>query len=124
MHAGCFVIKDGKLLAIKITYGGRDFDVPGGQTNWREPASCTAHRETYEETGYEVTPTGLLAGGLHNGGFNLYRCSLLRDTPVKGPDHEVSGVYWLTPTEVDEKVRRGEWRFPEASQYVGWMQGQ
>jgi len=121
LHAGCFVVKEGKLLAHRITYGGRKFDLPGGQSNWREPASCTAHRETYEETGFEVTPTELLEGGLHKGGFNLYRCELLRDAPSKGPDHEVSGVWWLSVREVRDMVRRGQWRFPEASRYVEWM---
>lgn len=51
----------GKVLAERLTYDGQKFDIPGGQTNWREPARCTAYRETYEETGYLVAPRELLA---------------------------------------------------------------
>jgi len=122
MHAGCFVLRgDGRLLAIRLTYDGRKFDLPGGQTNWREPPRCTAHRETYEESGFEVTPTELLDGNLHGGYFRLYRCVLLKERPSKRPDHEVSQLAWLSKDEVRDKLRRGLWRFPEASRYVDWM---
>mmetsp|Transcript_19799 Transcript_19799/g.55859 ORF Transcript_19799/g.55859 Transcript_19799/m.55859 type:complete len:319 (+) Transcript_19799:99-1055(+) len=120
-HAGCLIVRDGKMLAIRITYGSRKFDTPGGQSTFREPPSCTAHRETYEDTGYEVTPTELLARGLHGGGFNLYRCELLQDQPTKGHDTEISGVHWLTKEEVQERVDQDLWRSPEAKYYVQWM---
>jgi len=118
-HAGCFVVHEGKLLAERLTYDREKFDIPGGQTNWNEPARCTAYRETYEETGYLVAPRELLA--VVRNDFHLYRCELLRPQPLKGHDHEISWVGWMDASEVDAKVSQHMWRFPEAHQYAGWL---
>jgi len=118
-HAGCFVVRGGRLLATKLTYDGRRYDIPGGQTNWREPARCTAHRETLEETGYNVAPRELLAVVRNN--FHLYRCELLQSHPVMGHDHEISWVGWLSASDIQDRVRMGHWRFPEAYRYADWV---
>jgi len=39
---------------VKLTYDGYKFDIPGGCTNGHEPATKTAERETFEESGYQV----------------------------------------------------------------------
>ena len=39
---------------VKLTYDGNLFDIPGGRTDGREPATRTAERETFEESGYQV----------------------------------------------------------------------
>jgi len=118
-HAGCFVVHNGRLLAERLTYDREKLDVPGGQTNWNEPARCTAYRETYEETGYLVAPRELLA--VVRNGFHLYRCELLRPEPLKGHDHEISWVGWLSAGEVASNAAQGMWRFPEANSYSGWI---
>ena len=74
-HAGCFVKKDGAMLAVKLTYDGNKFDIPGGQTNWQEPATRTAERETWEESGYPVEVGELLA--TVRGGFRIFRLAML-----------------------------------------------
>ena len=119
-HAGCFVKKGNAMLAVKLTYDGNKFDIPGGCTNGREPAKRTAERETWEESGYPVEVNELLA--TVRGGFRIYRrasaismlcccafvpepsgirCSVKQQDPGKGPDHEVSSVQWINPWEVD-----------------------
>mmetsp|Transcript_1572 Transcript_1572/g.4254 ORF Transcript_1572/g.4254 Transcript_1572/m.4254 type:complete len:325 (+) Transcript_1572:61-1035(+) len=118
-HAGCFVVHEGRLLAERLTYDGWKLDIPGGQTNWREPARCTAYRETYEETGYLVAPRELLA--VVRNDFHLYRCELIRSEPVKGHDREISWVGWMDASEVSSKLWEGQWRFPEAHRYAGWL---
>ncbi|CAK9041305.1 unnamed protein product, partial [Durusdinium trenchii] len=58
------------MLVIKLTYDGNKFDIPGGQTDWREPAMRTAERETWEESGYRVS-IGQLLATVRNG-FRIY----------------------------------------------------
>ena len=42
------------VAEIKLTYDGNLFDIPGGCTDGREPATRTAERETFKESGYEA----------------------------------------------------------------------
>jgi len=118
-HAGCFITHNGRLLAERLTYDGSKYDIPGGQTNWREPARCTAYRETYEETGYLAAPRELLA--VVRNGFHIYRCELLRGDPVKGHDHEISWVGWLDAGEIHSRLSQRAWRFTEAARYTQWL---
>mmetsp|Transcript_108314 Transcript_108314/g.316864 ORF Transcript_108314/g.316864 Transcript_108314/m.316864 type:complete len:215 (-) Transcript_108314:571-1215(-) len=118
-HAGCIVTRGGRLLAIRLTYDGRRYDIPGGQSNWREPARCTAQREALEETGYKVAPGRLLA--VVRNKFHIYKCNLVESRPIKQPDHEVSWVGWLSRAEVKSQLRRHGWRFPEAHRYLQWL---
>ena len=120
-HAGCFVKKDGAMLAVKLTYDGNKFDIPGGQTNWQEPATRTAERETWEESGYPVEVGELLA--TVRGGFRIFRCKLKQQNPGKGPDHEVSSVQWINPWEVDRFMQQHLWRFQDeqAHLYAQWL---
>lgn len=65
--AGCFVSNGTAMLAVKLTYDGNLFDIPGalrtrivqdsrgGRTDGQEPATRTAERETFEESGYQAT---------------------------------------------------------------------
>ncbi|CAL1129859.1 unnamed protein product [Cladocopium goreaui] len=120
-HAGCFVRRGNQMLAVKLTYDGRKYDIPGGQTNWKEPASSTAVRETWEESGYRVN------AGRHlrtvRGGFHIYECYLQEGNPGKGPDHEISEVKWMSRGEVSRQLNRGMWRFQrsQAYLYLRWL---
>ncbi|CAE7551636.1 unnamed protein product [Symbiodinium pilosum] len=115
-HAGCFVKKGNAMLAVKLTYDGNKFDIPGGCTNGREPAKRTAERETWEESGYPVEVNELLA--TVRGGFRIYRCSVKQQDPGKGPDHEVSSVQWINPWEVDNFMQQHMWRYQDEQAYL------
>lgn len=39
-HAGCFVSNGTTMLAVKLTYDGYLFDIPGGRERCRVPAIC------------------------------------------------------------------------------------
>ncbi|CAJ1332271.1 unnamed protein product [Effrenium voratum] len=121
-HAGCFVHKNGTMLAVKLTYDGNKFDIPGGQTNWQEPATRTAQRETWEESGYEVTIGPLLAT-VRGGSFRIYECFLNEPAPKKNPDHEVSSVLWMNEAEIVNHVQEHTWRFEadQAHLYIEWL---
>ena len=71
VHAGCFVKNGDTMLAVKLTYDGNKFDIPGGRTDGHEPATKTAERETWEESGYSVEVGELLA--TVRGGFHIFR---------------------------------------------------
>ena len=73
-HAGCFVRNGNKMLAVKLTYDGNFWDIPGGRTDGHEPATKTAERETWEESGYPVEVEELLA--TVRGGFRIFRHGL------------------------------------------------
>lgn len=101
IREGCFITNSNssKMLVIKLTYDGNKFDIPGGWslgepclvgvcsvmirsicsepelagcTDWHEPAMRTAQRETWEESGYNVSIGELLA--TVRNGFRIYRC--------------------------------------------------
>lgn len=121
VHAGCFITNGPKMLVIKLTYDGNKFDIPGGQTDWREPAMRTAERETWEESGYRVS-IGQLLATVRNG-FRIYRCYLQQQEPGKKPDHEVSSVQWISASEVENYISQHLWRFQEdqAHLYLSWL---
>mmetsp|Transcript_15440 Transcript_15440/g.29116 ORF Transcript_15440/g.29116 Transcript_15440/m.29116 type:complete len:186 (+) Transcript_15440:49-606(+) len=120
-HAGCFVKKGKTMLAVKLTYDGNLFDIPGGRTDGREPAPKTAERETWEESGYPVEVGELLA--TVRGGFRIFRCHLKQQNPGKGPDHEVSSVQWINDWEVENFIQQHMWRFQDAQAplYLQWL---
>mmetsp|Transcript_112043 Transcript_112043/g.157081 ORF Transcript_112043/g.157081 Transcript_112043/m.157081 type:complete len:159 (+) Transcript_112043:89-565(+) len=122
-HAGCFVSNGTTMLAVKLTYDGNLFDIPGGRTDGREPATRTAERETFEESGYQVSIGELLA--TVRGGFRIYKCYLQGSTPRKGPDHEVSVVKWMDASEIEGHLQHHEWRFQDdqACLYLDWLLG-
>lgn len=120
-HAGCFVKKGDTMLAVKLTYDGNKFDIPGGRTDGHEPATKTAERETWEESGYSVEVGELLA--TVRGGFHIFRCRLKEQNPGKGPDHEVSSVQWIHSWEFDNFMQQHMWRFQDdqAHLYGQWL---
>lgn len=122
-HAGCFVSNGTTMLAVKLTYDGYKFDIPGGCTNGREPATRTAERETFEESGYQVSIGELLT--TVRGGFQIYKCYLQGSSPQKGPDHEVSQVRWMDAGEIDAHLQHHEWRYQDqqAYLYLDWLLG-
>lgn len=104
--AGCIVINDNKLLVIKEMTG--KISIPGGSGNIDESPRCSAHRETWEETGLDITPTNLVRK--FDNGFHLYRCQLHGTSGEIDIQftHEVRSAFWLDQDAFTEH----RWRFP------------
>ena len=51
--AGCFIKQADRLLLVRNRFNGK-LGFPAGFSNFGEDAQCTAHRETWEETGLRV----------------------------------------------------------------------
>lgn len=116
--AGCMVRFNNKLLVIRHATSGK-LGYPAGFAQPGESAQCTAHRETWEETGIEVKVGNSVKR--FNNGFLLYRCKLTEtmdpnqtlDVPNSGTN-EVSGVLWIDPNH----TVASDWRFPEDYQSI------
>ena len=112
VSAGCLVVRKQQILLIKNNNG--TISLPGGSAKKDEPANCTAHRETWEETGFDVTPLNRIR--VNNNGFQLYSCALdpnLTPTMIektRAPFRlEIRQTLWLSPTQFDQH----SWRYPE-----------
>lgn len=111
--AGCLVKMENKLLTVRHRFGGK-LGIPAGYSEESEAASCTAYRETLEETGFTVTVHELLKE--YDNGFRLFRCRpadpvSVSDTltvPASGIS-EISEILWLDPLPIP----RRQWRFPD-----------
>lgn len=104
--AGCLAIVHGRMLVVENLSG--KVSPPGGSALQGESAQCTAHRETWEETGLDLLPRQLLRS--FSTGFDLYACELHADTGELQPHAptEVSRAYWLPMAAFDQV----QWRFP------------
>lgn len=110
--AGCLSVEDGKLLVVQGM--NNKVSIPGGSSNPQEPAHCTAHRETWEETGLNVTPTQLIR--VFDNGFHLFECQADSDTPLSEPPFylEIKQAMWLRANDFDQF----QWRFPEQKEWL------
>ncbi len=114
-NAGCLIHAEGRLLMVRDRLSGK-LGFPAGGSRSPEPSQCTAHRETWEETGYTVAVGRQLAE--FGGGFRLYLCHIVsgpevRDNLPRPPQAllEIEEILWRQPHQLDVS----EWRFP--SQY-------
>jgi 8-oxo-dGTP diphosphatase len=110
--AACVVVADGRLLVIRHRFGGL-LGLPGGTAHRGEAGTCTAERETWEETGYAVRAVERI--GPRNAVSPVFRCELLKEPQGTDPPSrplralpEVLGIYWLEPGELDAS----DWRSP------------
>jgi 8-oxo-dGTP diphosphatase len=102
--AGCFAYQDGKVLLVQYYSGS--VSPPGGSAESGEIAQCTAHRETWEETGLSLMPGPRLA--VFDTGFHLYQCSVVDEGQApNGPAAEVRRTLWLPRAELEQV----SWRF-------------
>ncbi|MBE1299914.1 MAG: NUDIX domain-containing protein [Alteromonadaceae bacterium] len=114
-NAGCIIRYQDKLLVVQHRNSGA-FDTPGGTSDDGETAQCTAHRETFEETGFNVE-VGKLVGEAENG-FRFYQCTLHDDfgadlTEFSVPPWsslEIEKVLMLDPYE----TQADQWRYKDA----------
>ncbi len=118
-NAGCLIAVDGRTLLIAHNVSGK-LGFPGGTSRDKEPAQCTAHRETWEETGLDLEVGDFLKR--LSTGFLLYACSTGHGelSPDEVPHlpiwsrTEVSGMLWR---DLDS-VEAAEWRFPDQVEEV------
>jgi len=109
-NAGCLIKQNGQLLVVEHHNGRLGF--PAGTGDRNESAQCTAHRETWEETGLDVEVGALLRS--FDNGFRLYAC---HTTQVAGEAvsrpwqvwREIRSVHWLDPAS----ITADRWRYPE-----------
>lgn len=110
--AGCLITDGRRVLIIRHHPTGK-IGLPGGTALQNESAQCTAHRETWEEMGLNVTV------GRHlvrlDTPFHVYDCRLGREDlqresfPVPMfARSEVQAIRWVDPTELSAD----DWRFP------------
>ena len=92
--AGCLALDQGELLLVKIMDG--TYGPPGGSVDSDESAQCAAERETWEETGVQVS-AGELAAEFDNG-FHLYWCEAVsgREIQISRPI-EIQHADWYAP---------------------------
>ena len=109
------VIRDGRyLLVVEHRLSGK-YDLPAGQADAEESPACTAHRETFEETGLNVKVIRYV--GQSHTGLRFFHCEQQAGfaAPHSAPpapfwqSHEVSNVVWVDPYEISHK----QWRFPD-----------
>lgn len=113
-NAACLIRLGNNLVTVTHRLSGK-LDLPGGTSDTIESAKCTAHRETWEETGFNVQVRQWL--GTSESGMRFYECHLagnfdnsLREYPV--PDWaslEVVSIQLVDPFVTNNK----QWRFPE-----------
>jgi 8-oxo-dGTP pyrophosphatase MutT (NUDIX family) len=108
----CVVRNDSRVLATVHRFSGK-LDLPGGRREGDETGQCTAHRELWEETGFDATVGRLL---IERNSTILFDCRLptnvdpVRELSVPPWAHlEVAGIEWIEPAEQDP----GDWRFPQ-----------
>ena len=96
--AGCLATVDRQLLLVEMRTGG--MSPPGGSSRPGESTQCTAHRETWEETGLDLMPGRLL--DVFDTGFHLYHCQYYRNfDPLVARQTAVKRALWLPLQELD-----------------------
>ena len=71
--AACLIKAKDKVLLVKHRLSGK-LDFPGGGLQENETVACTAHRETWEETGFNVEVTQYLSSTPN--GLVIFGCDL------------------------------------------------
>lgn len=126
-NAGCLMVHDGKMLVIRHRFGGK-LGLPGGIRQGNETAQCTAHRETYEETGYNVIVGRQLRHWSDD--FLLYECHLqssqepvAEHVPVPSWARlEVTDIQWLSPGQIAADDWRIPGQIPELAGIIRWLE--
>ena len=114
--AGCMLVTGERLLVVK-DFQNR-ISVPGGSSERKESPRCTAHRETWEETGFDVLVGELVE--TFDTGFHLYQCSLPdpKSAIEPPPRLELKDVFWLSSKHFSDH----SWRYPyQKNLFTRWM---
>lgn len=116
-NAGCIIPVRNSLVTVTHRLSGK-LDIPGGTSDGKESAACTAHRETWEETGFNVEVKQLL--GVNENGYHYYACQLsgdfvgeIKEFPLpESARNEVSQILLMDPFVITEQQWRFENRLP------------
>lgn len=114
--AGCVVVNQNQLLVVEGMNG--KVSVPGGSSDDGETPQCTAHRETWEETGLDVRPLELVR--VFQNGFHLFNCQLHQQSGDINPPMrlEIKRAFWLAP----DNFQQHQWRFPGQEKWLAeWI---
>ena len=110
-NSSCVIRNGERVLAIVHRFSGK-LDLPGGRRAGDETGQCTAHREAWEETGFDVTVGRLLIARNSN---MMFECRLPANfDPARNLSVppwglvEVAGIQWVEPSEHEPS----DWRFP------------
>ena len=110
------VENDGRFLMVEELKGGRAvLNQPAGHLDPHETLIEAAVRETLEETGWDVEPTGVVGIYLYTAPSNgvtyqriCFTAKPLKHHPDYPLDDGIVGAKWLTRSELIEQ--RGNWR--------------
>lgn len=113
-NAGCLIRVGNQLVTIGHRLSGK-LDIPGGTQTGDESAQCTAHRETWQETGFNVEVGQLL--GVQENGFRFYQCTLAGDFTGEIKQFPVPDWASTEVTAIELKdpfvTRDTDWRYPD-----------
>lgn len=91
----------GRILAVRTTYLGAGWMLPGGRVERSETPHAAAARETREETGLEVTVDRLLVVDAHRGGtVSFVFAARLVGGALSPQFGEIAEVGWLARHEI------------------------
>ncbi len=136
ISAKAVVIRDGKLLAVKLNDGNEEWYIlPGGGQDEEEILPQTVEREVREETRFEVTCKDLLfvIEGVHGESFHrvdlVFLCEYLSEakSATLHRDTNQSGVAWLELAALNRlplypsKLRRPIMNFYEGKEYAKYL---
>lgn len=112
------VFREGRLLVVEEDVAGRRvLNQPAGHLEPDETIIDAAIRETLEETGWTVRPTGFVGAYQWRApetGRSYLRLAFTAEPvahdPTRGLDEGIVAAHWLTPSELH--ARRDEHRSP------------
>ncbi|MBE0702499.1 MAG: NUDIX hydrolase [Afipia sp.] len=106
------VFRGDEILLVQEKSDGNRWTLPGGWVDINEPPSLAVEREVWEESGYRVRATKLLAlydRNKHDHPAHIYhiyklffRCELLSDERTEGDNLETAGVSFFKLNAIPE----------------------
>ncbi len=110
--AGCLIRVQNSLLVIQYSSSGK-YDLPFGDPISNESAQCTAHRHTWEQTGFNVEVDQLL--GVSQSGLMLFSCGL--NSGFTSDDGPLDPPSWA-----ESNIQQIEFINPFDTRYNAWQQ--
>jgi len=112
-NAGCLIVSGNEMLSVRQLSG--KLGLPGGTKDKGEIAQCTAHRETWEETGLDIKVGRVLKR--YKNRFILFHCNSEKEIPsnIAVPDsgkNEIREILFINPGTVLDSEWKSTWRFP------------
>jgi 8-oxo-dGTP diphosphatase len=110
-NAACLIRREDEVLAILHRFSG-GLDLPGGRSDGGETGQCTAHRETWEETGLNVVVGARVSWP---GEALLFECALSSADEADAADFSISPFASIEVADITwvdvQDTRRQDWRY-------------